>query len=77
MLSTFAAERRRLLHDAYSMPAAINRYLLHAGRSAANPAATAAVNRWDRQMDGRTDARPLHRPCSTYYAGSINNKVTV
>jgi len=30
-------------------------------RSAANPpAAVAAVDRWDRQMD----ARPLHRPCS-------------
>jgi len=26
----------------------------------------------DRQTDGRTDARPLHRPCSAYYAGSAN-----
>jgi len=23
--------------------------------------------------DGRTDARPFHRPCSAYYAGSVNN----
>ena len=27
----------------------------------------------DRQTDGRTDARQLHRLCSTYYAGSVNN----
>ena len=45
--------------------AAIDRYLLPAGRLAANqPADVAAVNRWDRQTDGRTngwtDARPLH-----------------
>jgi len=40
------------------------------GARAANPpVAIAAVDGWDRQ----TDARPLHRPCSTYCAGSINN----
>jgi len=43
---------------------------LPAGHSAANLLATiAAVNQWDRQ----TDTRLLHRPCSAYYAGSINN----
>ena len=26
------------------------------------------------QTDGRTDALPLHQPCSAYYAGSVNNK---
>jgi len=34
------------------VPAAVDRYFLPAGRSAANlPAAIAAVNRWDRQAD--------------------------
>jgi len=42
-----------------------------AGRSATNPLhAAAAVDRWDRRTDGRTDARPFHSPCSAYYAGS-------
>ena len=27
----------------------------------------------ERQTDGRTDARQLHRPCSAYYTGSVNN----
>jgi len=67
-LPAFAAERRCCM-----APAAINRYLLPAGRSAANPsAAAAAVDRQYRQTDGRTDTRPLHRPCSAHYAGSIN-----
>jgi len=55
----------------------VDRYLLPTGRSAANPpAVVAAVNQWDRptngQTDRRTDARPLHRPCSAYYVGSVN-----
>jgi len=59
-LPAFVAERWRVHHGA-SAPAVINRYLLLAGRSAANrPVATATVDRWDR----RTDARPLHRSCS-------------
>jgi len=29
------------------------------------------------QTDGRTDDRQLHRPCSVYYAGSVNNSVLV
>ena len=53
-LLAFAAERRRACSMA---PAAIDRYLLPttaARRSAANlPAAVAAVDRWDRQTDGR------------------------
>ena len=42
-----------------------------AGRSAANSsAAVAAVNRWDRRTED--GCRPLHRPFSAYYAGSVN-----
>jgi len=52
-------------------PAVVDRYLLPARRSAANPLhAAAAVERWDRQ----TDSRPFRRPCSTYYASSVNNR---
>ena len=29
------------------------------------------------QTDGRTDARPLHEPCSAYYAGSVNNQLVM
>jgi len=53
----FAAEWRRLQHSAHttawlSVPAAIDRYFLSAGRSAAKPpAAVAAVDRWDRKTD--------------------------
>jgi len=38
-------------------------------------AAVAAVDRWEGQTDGLSDsdARPLHRPCSAYYAGNVNN----
>jgi len=48
------------------------------GRSAANPphAAAAAVDRWDRQTDRRTDARPFHRPCSAYKAGVSTSMYT-
>ena len=40
------------------------------------PAAAACGGRMgqtDKRTDGRTDARQLHRLCSTYYAGSVNN----
>ena len=41
----------------------------------ANPLATAAaVNRRDRQTNGRTYTQPLHRPCCTYHTGRVNNK---
>jgi len=59
-LAAFAAKRRRLLHgaSASSAPASIDRYLLPAGRSEENPpAAVAAVDRWDRQTDGRKPDR--------------------
>jgi len=64
ILSAFVAERRAaapLLLNAPAMArgasaaAAVDQYLLPAGRSAANPPATAAaVDRWDRQTDGRS-----------------------
>ena len=65
-LPAFAAERRAaaplLLGD---------RYVLPAKHSAANPPhAAAAVERWDRQTDGRTP--DCYRHCSAYYAGSVN-----
>ena len=56
--------------------AAVDRSLLPAGRSAANPPHTAAaVDRRDRQTDGRTaDSGPLHRPCSAYHASSVKSR---
>jgi len=57
-------------------PVAIDQYLLRTpALSTANPpAAVAAVDRWDRHTDGRTDARPLHKPCSAYYASRVNKR---
>jgi len=55
--------------------AAVDRYLIPTWRSAANPPVAAAAV--DRRTDGRTDARPLHGPCSAYDAGSVNNFITV
>jgi len=51
-LPTFAAERACSWY-AVLAPATIDRYLVPAQRSAANPpAAAATVDRWDRQTDG-------------------------
>jgi len=50
-LPAFAAECRRPQHSARSKPTAIDRYLLPAGRSAANP--PAAVDQQDRETDRR------------------------
>ena len=49
---------------------AVDRYLLSAAHSAAN-LLHAAVDRWDRQ----TDAPPFHKPCCSYYTGSVNNTI--
>jgi len=50
---------------------AVDWYHLPTGRSAANPPAAVAAVHWrDRQTDGRTNTRPLHRPCCAYYAVS-------
>jgi len=65
MLLSAVAAGRSCSWYAAPAPAAVDRHLLPARRSAANPLVTAAaVDRRDRQ----TDARPLHTPCSAYYA---------
>ena len=46
--------------------AAIGRFLLPAGPTAANAQQRRAAGEWDKQTDGRTDARQLHRLCATY-----------
>jgi len=58
---------------AFVLSAAVDQYLLPAGRSAGNPPSTvAAVDRRGRQTERRTDIRPFYRPCCAYYAGSVN-----
>ena len=74
-LLAYAAERRVVAPLLLTAGRAIiDRYLLPAGRKAANlqqrSVATGRVN------DGtyrQTDARPLHRPCTAYYADNVNN----
>jgi len=62
--------------------AAIDQYLLPTGPTAAR------LQHWvccygpvcihrDKRTDRQTDTIPLHRPCSTYYAGSTNNFLAV
>jgi len=63
-LPAFAAERR------LKAPAAIDRYLLQTPALSSKPLLLSIDGR---QTDGRMDARPLHRPCSAHYAGSISN----
>ena len=71
---TFAAEGQRLQQDAWSVPAATDWQLLPVGCLAANlPAHCCRWSETDGRTDGQMDARPLHRPCSAYYKGSINN----
>ena len=60
-LPAFAAERCACF-------TAIDRYLLPVGQSSANPQLLRSISR----TDGRTDARPFHRPCSVHYAASVN-----
>jgi len=70
-LLAFAAERGQ---QAYQLSIDV---CCRRPRSAANPPhADAAVNRrtdgrTGEQTDERTDTRPLHTPCSEYYAGSV------
>jgi len=66
-LVAVAAERR-------PRRAAIDRYLLFAGPTAANPLHATAAGELNRRTDGRTDTVPFHRPCSTHYAGCANNQ---
>jgi len=72
-LPAFACCTARLMHGACPLraPAAIDRYLLPAGRSAANQsAAVAAVDRRDRQTDGQTLDRSVDPPSHTMRAVS-------
>jgi len=39
----------------------------------AAPGAVDRQDKQDRQTDGQTDARPLHRPCTAYSASSVKN----
>jgi len=72
-IPSFAAERRRLQQGARSATAAIDRYLLPVGRSAANLlAATAALYRWDKRAGGRTDGRTGARPLNIINVNIIN-----
>ena len=75
-LLAFAAVRRAAAAPLLLVAgrAAIHRYLLSAGYTAANPPhAAAVVDSWDRQTDRRTDTVPLHRPVAYYAAVSKNN----
>jgi len=66
-LLIFAAVRR-----AAAAPAAIDRYLLPAGPTAANPSQLhAAVDRWGRKTGGRTAYRYVDS--AAFYAGGVNN----
>jgi len=60
--------------------AAIDRYLLSIGRSAANP--RRATDGIDKQMDEQTETRPLHRPFvdpakHTTHAGGVKNSILI
>jgi len=76
-LLAFAADRRAAvapLLQARGARTAVDRYRMPAGRSAANtPHAAAAVDRWDRQTDGRTLNRLIDP--AAYYASSVNNSI--
>ena len=54
-------------------PAAIDRYLLHTPALSSKLTGRRCCCRSMEQTNGRTDARPLHRPCSAYYAGGVSN----
>jgi len=69
-LPAFAAARRAAAPCCCGAGrAAIDRYLLPAGPTAANLPHAAAAGEWDR----RTGTVPFHRPCAAYYTGSANN----
>jgi len=52
--------------------AAIDRYFLPAGPTAANRSSGYTVVGPYARTDRQTDARQMHRPCSVYYAGGAN-----
>lgn len=57
-------------------PAAIDRYLLQmqgAQQQNRRPQLLLPINGTDRRLEGRTDVRTLHRPCSACDADSVNS----
>jgi len=76
MLLAFAVERRAaapLLLGARLPPLSIDISCPHGTQQQTRRTPRLRLNDGThRPTDGRTDARPLHRPCSTYYASSVN-----
>ena len=52
----------------------MRRSLLPAPAADMDQKVAAAVDRRDRQTDGWSDVRPMHRPCSAYHADSVNKR---
>jgi len=74
-LSAFAAERRAvapLLHGRRRQPLSID---ISCPRGDQQQTRRTAQRLSNDGTDGRTGTRPLHRPCSAYYARSVNNAV--
>ena len=70
-LLAFAAERR-----CCRAPGVVDRYVLPAGPTAANPLhAAAAVDRWDSETDGRTPYRYIDS--AAYYASFVNEYLLI
>ena len=58
------------------LPLSIDSSSLHSAQQ--QTCCTLRLNdRTDRQTDAEMDVRPFHRPCSTYYATSVNNAMKV
>ena len=73
-LPAFAAERRAAAPLLLRAGARRCRSISSArGALSSKPAARRSGRLTMGQIDGRTDSRPLHRPCCAYYAGSVNN----
>jgi len=71
-LLAFVFERRAAVLPRRPAAAAVDQYRLPAGPTAANPLhAAAAVEKWDRQTDGRTPTR--YTDPTAYYASSVKN----
>ena len=75
-LPAFAAERRRPQHDAHSHQA-IFPACRGTQQQTHRPPLLLSIDGTDRQTDGRTDARSLHRPCCAYYESSVGNNYTL
>ena len=59
----------RLRNDLYCVEWGVKLY----SNQPTNQSSAVATGETDRRTDGRTDAGQLHRPCSAYYTGSVNN----